>query len=80
MAKLVHVEFPPVDNTEKIKLQRFIKTTSEFMEVDFEVGEVTIVRVSVAADRQDVATLLRKVAANEKRKQLHPQPKPAEGE
>lgn len=78
MSKLIHVDFPPVGSTEKIKLQRFIKTTSEFMEVDFEVDEVTAIRVSVDADRQDVATLLRKVAANEKRKQMNPQSKPVE--
>ena len=80
MAKLIHVDFPPVGNTEKLKLQRFIKTTSEFMEVDFEIEEVTAIRVSVAAERQDVATLLRKVAANEKRKQRNPQSEPADGE
>ena len=80
MARRINIDFPPVGNTEKLKLQRFIKTTSEFMEVDFEIEEVTAIRVSVAAERQDVATLLRKVAANEKRKQRNPQSEPEEEE
>ena len=63
------VDFPPVENTEKIKLQRFLKTTSEFMDVDFEIEEVTIIRVTVDADRPDVITMISKVASNEKRKQ-----------
>ncbi len=67
--KVKCVDFPPVGNTEKIKLQRFLKTTSEFMEVEFEVEEVTMLRVIVDADRPDVVTIISKVAANEKRKQ-----------
>ena len=80
MANLIHVDFPPVGNTEKLKLQRFIKTTGDFMEVEFEIEEVTVIRVRVPASRQDVATMLRKVAANEKRKQNTPQSEPVEGE
>ncbi len=63
------VDFPPVANTEKIKLKQFLKTTSEFMDVDFEVEEVTIIRVTVDANRPDVLTIINKVAVNEKRKQ-----------
>jgi hypothetical protein len=63
------IDFPPVAAQEKLKLQRFLKSTGEFMEVDFEIEEVTIIRVSVAAARADVVTILNKVAANEKKKQ-----------
>lgn len=62
------VLFPPVNAEGKVKLQRFLKTVSEFMDVEIEVAEVTIIRATPEEGRLDVLTVLNKIAANEKKK------------
>ena len=60
--------FPPVDAAGKVRLQRFIKTVEEFMDVTIKVDEVTIIRAIPEEGRADVRLILSKVAANEKDK------------
>jgi hypothetical protein len=62
------VVFPAVRGEARAKLDRFLKNVGEFMDVEIDLHETVIVEAEVDADRQDVVTILTKVAANEKRK------------
>lgn len=62
------VLFPPVDAAGKSRIQRFLKTMEEFMDVEIKVDEVTILRATPEDGRPDVLAILRNVAANEKNK------------
>lgn len=72
MATIKKINFLPMAPEELEKLKQFLKTTSEFMDVDIRTVEVTSVQVLVDADRPDVVTIVNKVALSENRKRKEP--------
>ncbi len=57
------IQFPPATAEQEVKLERFIKTVGEFMDGEIVIEKVTIIQAKVLSERQDIATILRKVAA-----------------
>lgn len=75
------IQFPPVDVQEEAKLKRFLTTVSEFMNIDIDIREVKIIEVLVGDDtRQDVITVLSKIAASQKDKSKNGKNKPEESD
>ncbi len=62
------VVFPPVEMEEAKKLETLLATMSEFMGVALKKTEVRVLQIEFPAERQDVATVLNKIAASKKKK------------
>lgn len=68
LTKYKAIQFPGVDANREAEIRKFIRTTGEFMECDIEVVAVVAIEIRVPSDRADVATIVGKAAANEKKR------------
>ena len=62
------ITFPPLETADAQKIEAMLVTMGEFMGVTMKKSEVRVLQVEFPAERQDVATVLNKIAASKKKK------------